>query len=64
MTTIKKKSYLPPTIEVVYINNSLNLLSGSKIDVEFVDDNVDIINQDAPGLDLGIFGLDLNGFEL
>ena len=59
MTTIKKKSYLPPTIEVVYINNSLNLLSGSKIDVEFEDDNVDIINQDAPNLDLGTFDLDI-----
>ena len=59
MTTIKKKSYLPPTVEVVYINNSLNLLSGSKIDVEFEDDNVDIINQDAPNLDLGTFDLDI-----
>ena len=59
MTTIKKKSYQPPTIEVVYINNSLNLLSGSKIDVEFEDDNVDIINQDAPNLDLGTFDLDI-----
>jgi hypothetical protein len=59
MTTIKKKSYLPPTIEVVYIDNSLNLLSGSKIDVEFEDDNVDIINQDAPNLDLGTFDLDI-----
>ena len=59
MTTIKKKSYLPPTIEVVYIDNSLNLLSGSKIDVEFEDDNVDIVNQDAPNLDLGTFDLDI-----
>jgi hypothetical protein len=59
MTTIKKKSYLPPTVEVVYIDNSLNLLSGSKIDVEFEDDNVDIINQDAPNLDLGTFDLDI-----
>jgi hypothetical protein len=59
MTTIKKKSYQPPTIEVVYIDNSLNLLSGSKIDVEFEDDNVDIINQDAPNLDLGTFDLDI-----
>ena len=59
MTTIKKKSYLPPTVEVVYINNSLNLLSGSKIDVEFEDDNVDIVNQDAPNLDLGTFDLDI-----
>ena len=59
MTTIKKKSYLPPTVEVVYIDNSLNLLSGSKIDVEFEDDNVDIINQDAPSLDLGTFDLDI-----
>ena len=59
MTTIKKKSYLPPTVEVVYIDNSLNLLSGSKIDVEFEDDNVDIVNQDAPSLDLGTFDLDI-----
>ena len=59
MTTIKKKSYQPPTVEVVYIDNSLNLLSGSKIDVEFEDDNVDIINQDAPNLDLGTFDLDI-----
>ncbi len=59
MTTIKEKSYLPPTIEVVYINNSLNLLSGSKIDVEFEDDNVDIVNQDAPSLDIGTFDLDI-----
>jgi hypothetical protein len=59
MTTIKKKSYQPPTIEVVYIDNSLNLLSGSKIEVEFEDDNVDIINQDAPNLDLGTFDLDI-----
>ena len=59
MTTIKKKSYQPPTIEVVYIDNSLNLLSGSKIDVEFEDDNVDIINQDAPSLDLGTFDMDI-----
>ena len=59
MTTIKKKSYLPPTVEVVYIDNSLNLLSGSKIDVEFEDDNVDIVNQDAPNLDLGTFDLDI-----
>lgn len=59
MTTIKKKSYQPPTIEVVYIDNSLNLLSGSKIDVEFEDDNVDIVNQDAPSLDLGTFDLDI-----
>ena len=59
MTTIKKKSYQPPTIEVVYIDNSLNLLSGSKIDVEFEDDNVDIVNQDAPSLDIGTFDLDI-----
>ncbi len=58
MTTIKKKSYLPPIAEAVYIDNSLNLLSGSKIDVNFEDDNVDIVNQDAP--DLGIFDLDFD----
>ena len=59
MTTIKKKSYLPPIAEAVYIDNSLNLLSGSKIDVNFEDDNVDIVNQDAPSLDLGTFDLDI-----
>ena len=64
MTTIKKKSYLPPTIEVVGIDNNQNLLSGSNLDIYFEDDNVDIINQDAPDLDLVIFGLDINGLEL
>ena len=59
MTTIKKKSYLPPTIEVVYIVNNRNLLIASEVDIEFEDDNVDIINQDAPNLDLGTFDLDI-----
>ena len=51
MTTIKKKSYLPPTVETVCIVNK-NLLLASEIDVVFEDDNVDIVNQDAPNLEL------------
>lgn len=53
MTTIKKKSYQPPTIEVVRIDNVQLLLGGSTLDIEIEDDNIDIKEQDAPIMDLG-----------
>ena len=58
MTTIKKKSYQPPTVELVRIDNVLLLLGGSKLDIEIEDDNVDIVDQDAPMI------IDLDAMEL
>lgn len=48
MTTIKKKSYQPPTVELVSIDNALPLLDGSKLDITIEDDAIDIVDQDAP----------------
>lgn len=54
MTTIKKKNYQSPTVEVVRVDNLLSLLAGSMLDVTIEDDNVDITEQDAPMIgDLG-----------
>ena len=52
MTIINKKSYLPPTVEVVRIDNVQPLLQDSLLDVTIADDNVDIKDQDAPFMDL------------
>ena len=52
MTTIKKKSYLPPIVETVCVVNNKKLLLASEVDVIFEDDYVDIVNQDAPNLEL------------
>lgn len=58
MTTIKKKSYQPPTIEVVCIDDVLPLLAGSTLDVTIENDNIDITDQDAPMMDLGSLGFE------
>ena len=58
MTTINKKSYQPPTVEVVCIISVQPLLSGSTLDVTIEDDVMDITEQDAPMI------IDLNPLEV
>ena len=58
MSTIKKKSYQPPTIVVVCIDDVLPLLAGSTLDVTIENDNIDITDQDAPMMDLGSLGFE------